>query len=172
MKREIIRSQRLKTLIHCQLYGPAGAPDGQLALRTKITSNFDLTNQSYVFSETYPLFHCGLYRLHFSKIIQTFASAGLMPDFYCYRAYSLSSFFKLDCPGICRIFEDCPDNLQALFHGLMRCPSGARADIRIRRPFIQYVSVAVAPGPENNAACLHNSVVIQLLRVIVSSPFQ
>ena len=47
MKREIIRSQRLKTLIHCQLYGPAGAPDGQLALRTKITSNLDLSDSKY-----------------------------------------------------------------------------------------------------------------------------
>ena len=48
MKREIIRSKGLKTLIHCQLYGPVGAPDGQLALRTKITSNFDSSNYQIV----------------------------------------------------------------------------------------------------------------------------
>ena len=45
--------------------------------------NYDLTKQSYTFSVTYFHIYPGLYQLIISKIIRTFATGGLMPDFYC-----------------------------------------------------------------------------------------
>ena len=47
------------------------------------TYNPDLSKQSYTFSVTCFHIYPGWYQLIISKIIRTFATGGLMPDFYC-----------------------------------------------------------------------------------------
>ena len=44
---------------------------------------YDLSKQSYTFSVTCFHIYPGWYQLIISKIIRTFATGGLMPDFYC-----------------------------------------------------------------------------------------
>ena len=46
-------------------------------------TNYDLSKQSYTFSVTCFHIYPGWYQLIISKIIRTFATGGLMPDFYC-----------------------------------------------------------------------------------------
>lgn len=49
----------------------------------QILKNYDLSKQSYTFSVTCFHIYPGWYQLIISKIIRTFATGGLMPDFYC-----------------------------------------------------------------------------------------
>ena len=48
-----------------------------------VATNSDLSKQSYTFSVTCFHIYPGWYQLIISKIIRTFATGGLMPDFYC-----------------------------------------------------------------------------------------
>ena len=63
-------------------FGNAAFGSGLLVILFMVV-NLDLSKQSYTFSMTCFHIYPGWYQLIISKIIRTFATGGLMPDFYC-----------------------------------------------------------------------------------------